>query len=235
MTKLSFAALGLALLAGACTTTKSEDILTSGIYADIDARTAGTGTTDVFATLYFGNPVNLDFVELTGGDKLVATNGTTQKTMTETNILNIVSHTAEFDTGNEGDMFEVALDRTVDAGAPSSVAILPAAFTVDPPPATASRAADFGLAWDTASDDPMEWSAEGDCIELAGAQIAGPSPAEVTIPANTFKLKQGVTQTTCDVTITVSRHLDGDLDAHYGKGGTIWGTQYRTVKFSSTP
>ena len=47
-----------------CAKTDSGDLLTSGIYAGISAQAKGDGTTDVYATLFVGNPLNLNFVDL---------------------------------------------------------------------------------------------------------------------------------------------------------------------------
>src|SRR5512138_2468522 len=102
-----------ALLVSGCVKSDSQDILTHGIYADIGAQANGTGTTTVHATLYFGNPVNLNFVELTGTDALIASSGGQDKVMTETSILNIVSHTATFSTDADGAQFVVDFQRTV--------------------------------------------------------------------------------------------------------------------------
>jgi hypothetical protein len=81
----------------------------------------------------------------------------------------------------------------------------------------------------------MDWSATGDCIDATTGTVQGGDQGEATLAANTFVQRQGATSTTCDITIVVQRHEDGDLDSHYGKGGTATGTQYRSVTFSSTP
>ena len=59
------------MLASACTTTNSQDVTTHGIYAELGARADGDGLTDTYATLFFGNPLQLDFVRLTGNGTVV--------------------------------------------------------------------------------------------------------------------------------------------------------------------
>src|SRR5688500_11486412 len=89
----------------ACTTVDSDNLLTSGMYADIAARAGGDGTTTVSATLFLEDPIELNFVQLTGDDQLVASFEGETRVMTETNILNIVSHHATFQADLEGDEF----------------------------------------------------------------------------------------------------------------------------------
>lgn len=232
--------LGLAVTAAAttgCTTTESDSILTRGMYASISATADGTGETTVGATLFLGPPSDLVFIDLVGGDQLIAHQGSQSKVMSELIILNIVSHTAKFAGDREDDVFEVEFRREVDAGAPSSLVSLPAPFTLDPVPASVSRGAAFGVSWAgaAAGSDPMRWGAEGSCIESAAGTIVG-DPGSVTMPAGTFKKLTGQNiADSCQVTVTVSRERDGDLDRAFGKGGTAMGVQRRVVTFTSTP
>nr|MBA3458034.1 hypothetical protein [Deltaproteobacteria bacterium] len=104
----------LVLLFAGCSTVDSSDILTSGIHAEIAARSDGEGSTDVQVVLYLGNPINLNFVQLTGDDQLIASHAGQDKEMTQTTLLNIVSHRASFPTDAEGERFTVDLQRSVD-------------------------------------------------------------------------------------------------------------------------
>lgn len=232
MTKLCV----LALLASGCAKTESSDLLTSGIYASLSAHSTGTGTTTVFATLYVGTPSNLNFVELTGSDQLVASYGGQRKVMNQTELLNIVSHSAEFPTDAEGATFSIALEREVDAGAPMSTVTLPAKFTLSPVPSTYSRATAMTLTWSpSGGSGTMGWSATGPCIGNAQGVIAG-DPGTVTIPAGTMVKRDGQdVADSCMVSITLTRSRTGALDSHYGKGGSVAGNQDRTASLMSTP
>jgi hypothetical protein len=226
----------LALLASGCAKTESSDLLTSGIYAGLSARATGAGTTTVSATLYVGNPNNLNFVELTGDDQLIASYGGQSKTMNQSELGNLVSHYAEFPTDADGAAFQIAFKRVVDAGAPMSTVTLPARFTVTPPPACASRAAALALTWSpAASADPMTWKATGACIADAQGGITG-DPGTMMVAAGTFVKRPGQNiADTCMVTITVTRSRTGVVDTHYGKGGSAAGIQERTVSVMSMP
>jgi len=232
MTRLAY----LAILAAGCTTTSSSDVLTSGIYASINAETKGDGKTEVGATLFVGNPIGLNFVELTGDDSLVAISSGQSKTMVERQVLNTVVHRAEFDVDAAGTQFEVVFDRAVDQGAPSSIATLPAKFDITTAPQTASRAQPIMLAWSPAgSTDGMSWSAKGDCIEDEAGPITSDS-GSVTIDGNLIKKRMGaMIADQCAVTFTIKRQKLGTLDSHYGQGGVVYGTQYRTTIVTSMP
>ncbi len=224
----------LALVVG-CAKTESNDLLTHGMYAGITARATGNGTTTVTATLYVGDPINLNFVELTGDDELIATHESQDMVMTQVELLNIVSHQATFQGDTAGGTYQVNFRRTVDAGAPSSVATLPPAFTLAAPPTTMSRAAALTVTWSPATSDTMSWTANGDCIDPASGSIT-PGTASLTIDAGTLKKKQGQQiADTCAVKLDVTRSQIGTLDPHYGKGGSVSGEQLREVGFTSTP
>ncbi len=226
----------LALLVSGCAKTESSDLLTSGIYADLSARSTGTGTTTTSATLYVDNPTQLNFVELTGDDQLLASYGGQDKVMNQVELGNIVSHSAEFSTDADGAAFTIKLQRSVDAGAPMSTVTLPAKFTLGTVPATASRAAPLALSWSpSAYADAMAWKATGGCIGDVQGQITG-DPGTMTIPAGMLVKREGQNiADTCMVSITVTRSRPGALDTHYGKGGTVVGSQERTVTMMSTP
>lgn len=225
----------ICVLVSGCSTTDSADLTTHGIYADLGARSTGQGSTTVYATLYRDSPATLDYVTLSGNDALVATNNGQDKTMSEAEFLNVVSHTATFATDTPGEVFDIAFLRTVDSGAPLSTAVLPDAFTLGPVGGPKSRAADLAVSWaPSGSGDHMSWQAYGDCIEIAGGTFVGDTGSE-RIAAGTLKKRQGDgIADSCQVTLTVSRTRDGDLDPGFGKGGSIVGAQDRSAQVSST-
>ena len=226
----------LVVVCAGCSQVDSSDVLTSGIHAEMAAVSSGAGTTDVQATLYLGNPINLDFVDLTGDDELFAIHGTQRKEMSELIVLNIVSHHASFPTDAEGEQFEIDFNRSVDNGAPSSSATLPARFTLTGPTAAIPRTAALDLTWSPAnSGDAMSWQATGDCIDLAAGTLTG-DPGGFSLPATTLKKRMGGgVADSCMVTLAVRRSRAGAVDPAYGKGGYIAGAQVRTVFVMSTP
>lgn len=219
-----------------CAKTDSTDLLTSGIYADLDARATGDGKTTVYATLYVDSPTTLNFVELGSDDKLVATSGGTTQTMTQSELGNLVSHAASFTGDDAGTEFDVAFERKVDAGAPSSTISLPAPFDLDPTPATASRAAAITITWGPdGTSDKMLWNATGPCISPATGMASG-DPGTLTIAAATFVKQTGSgIPDSCTLTFQLLRERTGTLDRHFTRGGSALGIQERTVTWTSTP
>lgn len=221
-----------------CAKTDSSDLFTSGIYAAISARASGSGTTDVYATLYVGDPGNLNFVDLTGDDRLVASFGSQEKVMSETTLLNLVSHHASFTSDNAGDQFQVAFERTVDDSAPNSIATLPDKYAISAPAASTSvsRAQPLTISWSPIdATSPIRYQISGDCIDTSAMALTVDS-GSVTLPANTLVKKMGtMVMDSCPVTVTLTRVKAGQLDPNYGKGGVVEGQQIRTVMLMSTP
>jgi hypothetical protein len=232
--------LALALVSlAACGTTDSNTLLTAGMSADISAEATGTGHTRVSVSLYSGYPEQLIFVDLKGDDQLIASSATEDLPLDKSQLLTIISYSATFAGDAEGDQFNVDLQRTLDAGAPSSVATLPGPFDLDPIATSASRAQPFTFSWSpSGASDQMQWEAAGDCVDGGGTTSLS-DDGSFTIPANTLVKRQtqnGQTYPdTCTVTLTVRRLRDGVLDSHYGKGGSVTGWQTRTATFTTTP
>jgi hypothetical protein len=221
----------------ACTTHDSDSILTSGMYASLGARADGSGRTRTHATLFLGNPASLDFIDLVGDDRLIATREEQMKVMIETQILGTVSYHADFDGDQEDTAFNIALQRTVDGGAPSSSCTLPPPFEVATDEgAEMSRDSAFVIEWDLAgAGDVMSWELEGPCIRTATGSISDDSGSAI-IPAGTVEKRQGEeVQDECEVTLEIRRSRDGDLDPGYGRGGVIRCEQVRQASLTSVP
>ncbi|HEY1548819.1 MAG TPA: hypothetical protein VGG28_13410 [Kofleriaceae bacterium] len=220
-------------LLAACGDESSSSLLTSGMSAEITAQSDGTST-NVTAEVFAGDPLQLIYVDLGSGDQLVAHYDGNSNVMEQQQLLTIIAYVATFDDTHDGDTFTVALDRTLDGGAPNSTMTLPSSFDLDPVPATASRAAAMSLTWSPTSDDAMSWQIEGSCIETTTGTITTDT-GSVTIPASMVVLASGSTQTSCDATLTVSRTEPGTLDHGFGHGGDATGEQTRTATFTTAP
>ena len=232
----------VALILAACTKQDSDNILTRGMYASMTAAAHGDGSTDVSATLYLEDPIQLDFIELQGDDRLVAWQGTSSRIMSESDFLNIVSYHASFDVDAEGTEFRVQFERSVDDGAPDSHGTLPSPFELSTLPAEmSSRAQDLTVTWDPyGPSDPMSWELEGDdCIQRASGAIPVDTGA-LTILANTIMKKmqqdgQPPVPDTCAATLTIRRSRAGEVDPAFEEGGTFTGVQVRLATFQTVP
>ena len=222
-----------------CAKTDSMDLLSTGIYAQLSATASGDGTTDVRASLYVGSPNNLNFVDLTGDDQLIASYQNQEKVMTEIILLNIVSHHASFTVDAEGSEFQIAFDRSIDAGAPNSFVTLPAKFDLNVPfNPNISRATPFTLTWSGISTDDMRWEIKGTCIDPASGTLSADN-GELFLEANMIKKKMAAMNETvpdeCAMDIEIIRSRPGTLDRGYGKGGIISGAQSRKLTLMSVP
>ncbi|MEO8841227.1 MAG: hypothetical protein ABI591_03565 [Kofleriaceae bacterium] len=223
----------LIALLTACGTSESGSLLTTGISAEIGAVTTGDGSTRVSAELFEGNPDQLIFVDLQAGDTLVADVNGQSMTLAKAQLLTIIDYEAVFATGDEGDEFTVDFRRTVDDGAPSSTATLPAAFTLDPLAQSYTRTSAIPVTYGpSGTADTMGWQASGDCIRVISGALPSDS-GSFTIAANMLVATAGATS--CTVTVSVTRDRRGSLDSNYGKGGSIIGEQVRTAMITSTP
>src|SRR5262245_46486852 len=152
--------------------------------------------------------------------------------MVETEHLGDISYRTQFAGDDEGLMFEVAFLREVDDGAPSSRMALPAKFTLDPAPASASRAAPLRVSWSPwVTPDLMTWYAWGDCIQTADGFIHG-NPTSFEIPGGTLQPRAGAADS-CAITIQVAHIKLGELDPGYGKGGAAEASQRREITLTS--
>jgi hypothetical protein len=239
MTRLNSLAALVAIFSLNCTSVDSDNILTSGMYADIAATTDGTGTTRVRTTLYLENPGTLDFIELEGADLLTAygPDGSRQ-IMREFQFLGTTSYSADFDVDDGGSEFIVELSREVDDGAPESLVYLPDSFDIlNPPQVSYSRAEDdIVIDWDPAdTGDDVDIEIRGPCIQDELIAVEG-DPGTVLIEAGTLiKIEDPAVEDSCDLTVTITKSTPGDLDPNYGFGGVISGNQVRRLDLSTEP
>ncbi|MFH1808756.1 MAG: hypothetical protein ABIJ09_08420 [Pseudomonadota bacterium] len=222
----------------ACENVDSEDVMTSGVYADISATADGAGQSLVKASLRVGGGASNTYLDLMGNDKLVASQDTTDKDMVKRTLLGAVWYEATFDADAADTPFKVAFTRTVDDGAPESTLTLPTPFAITVPAADAqfSRASDdITVTWDPgSSSDTMHLTADGDCIQIWTKDLDGDAGTAV-IPHAEIVAHENQEATTCTVTVTVGRRRAGTLDTGYGEGGVVWGIQQRTIKIKSAP
>jgi len=168
------------------------------------------------------------------------TAGGQSQTMSQTNFLGTVSYEANF-TGLDanGTQYTIALNRTSDVSAPSSTCVMPSPFNITAPTAngTFSRAnADIMVTYDTTGTmDQMTWSAGGDCVRGEVGGSVAPDSGSFTVAKGSLVPINPPVSTTCQAHITLTRSRPGQLDSHYGSGGSITAQQVRTVTFNSAP
>jgi hypothetical protein len=229
------------LIASACTSLQSQNLKTSGMQAIIYVVADGSGSSKASAQLNVDNNIT-DFVDLSGGDKFVASAGGQSQDMSRIALLGTVSYQSTFsglDSG--GTMYTIALQRTTDVSAPASTCTMPNQFSISAPTSTdvfSRGLQDIVVTYsNSGTADSMTWSAGGDCVRgMVGGTVSNDS-GTFTIAKGTLVPINPPAQnpTTCVAHITLTRSRPGQLDSHYGSGGSITAQQVRTVNFSSTP
>jgi hypothetical protein len=230
----------LLVLAAACRTESASEFETKQITANITAKATGSGSTDVSATFRKGSAL-LTFLQLTSDDEVKVTSGSQSAELKEFSLLGVVTYSASLPIDAQGTSFTVSLARKKDSGAPSSVATLPEAFTVDPLTGSFSRAAAGPtIRWSNAGSDPMKLSISGSCIDELDADLSS-GATEYAVAAGAIKKRMqtgadGGTQIpdNCSVNAVVRRERAGMLDTGFA-GGTAVGVQERSVSFTTTP
>jgi hypothetical protein len=229
MRKLSviIAAVGIGV---GCDEVKSEDVDTSGIYADISVTGNAGGSALATAVLRVGDATSTAFVELTAGDALTAADGATTLEMQDAEILEFHSYNALFDTSEAETVYTIALARDGKEAAPATTATLPAPFELTNPPSSVSGSVDTVLTWEpSGTDDAMMLTVLGDCIDPYATDLD--DAGTFTIGAGTLAKSASADSSTCDVTVTLARSRAGTLDPAFG-GGVALGRQTRAFNAS---
>lgn len=231
----------LALSAIGCQPADSSDVATHGIYADISVTAGDAGGSDVYTSLRVGGPLSNTYLELTGGDQLIAYTGSgfgISTSMNETNTLGLISYHANFPGQVADTPFKVSFLRDTEVSAPDTEMTLPAPFTITAPATntTFSRASDpITVTWSgSGQPDPMTYSIIGGCIQSQFNDTISSDSGTLTIPAGTI-LASTTGGGTCAVSIGILRARNGSLDPAYGEGGTARAYQNRNVTINSAP
>ncbi len=218
----------------ACESVKSEDLKTSGLYAQLEADAPGDGKLNVKATLTLGQG-SLTYLALTPTDVLTATVGETARAMSRKAAFGTTWYEAGFDGDAAGTPVRVSLARSADTSAPESVVTLPAPFEFSSPPANApfARSAGVTVTWDgSGGADPLQLTARGACIQPVELDLAGDTGTQTLMP---FVASSSNETNTCSVSLTLVRRRVGTVDPAYGKGGVFRATVSRALLISSTP
>jgi hypothetical protein len=211
----------------------SDDVRTSGVYAEMEVVAEGDGSSTVTVDLTVGGSNSNTHLEMAGEDELTATVGDETQTLRQRG--NVYETT--FGVDAEDTEFTVAFLRGAeDEGAPDSHVTLPAPFEITAPEsgAAVSRAEGVVVTWEpSGADDSMAYRLNGDCIFLESGDVA--DSGSLDLGPSDFDPHSGDEETTCSAELCIDRTRRGSLDPAYGEGGRIEAVQRRCVTFSSTP
>lgn len=215
----------------------SEDVRTSGFYAEFEALALGDGTTEVSARLKIGGKNSNTFADLTGEDTLIAFTDDDEVTMRRSGSGNRSPYEAEFDTEKGGTEFTVNFDRgSFDDSAPDSMATLPKPFALSLTDLEEGdeivRGNDVSLEWDDNASGTLNWEIEGDCIWSEDGTAA--DDGDLVIDSSDVRVQSLDEGESCEVTVTLERVNEGSVDGGYD-GGKFNAVQRRSIRFTSTP
>lgn len=215
----------------------SEAVRTEGMWVDMDAVSEDGEETHFDVRIRVGGS-NGTFVELTGDDRLVATGVTDDDDSTV-----VLDHDSSGDRhwyngtipfADEGAEMNVDFQRgDGNTSAPDSTVSMPAPFEMDIEADSVERGQEFTVTWDNTFGDSMNYEISGDCIDTVDGQTD--DDMEFVVPGDALEVDLLDEGESCQVTVELSRVLDGDLDPAFGEGGSIQGIQRRTATFRSDP
>lgn len=227
---LALAALTLAT--SACEDISSSDLLTSGMSAVVYGTADGSGETEVLVELRAGGRLSNTMVDLQGDDTLTAAAGEDSVSLSKQTLGNYHNYVGTLPVEAAGTEITVSLDRTVDAGAPSSVLTLPDPFEFGTTGDALGPAQDLQFDWTPAEgSDEMEVLVNGDCIVLWAKELDG-DPGAFSIPGDEITVVGDEGGETCPITVTLRRARGGQLDAAFEEGGIVQGRQSRSFDAS---
>ena len=222
----------------ACESVESKDVGTDAMSAQIEVISADGASTRVNTTLRVGGLTSNTYVQLTGDDQLTADDGTGPIEMSYLSIGDYWTYIADFSVAAADTNFAVALVRSLDDGAPSSTATLPAPFDLTAPAeATAfSRASEpITVTWEpSGASDGMTVRLSSDCTLETTQDVAG-DPGTTTFEVGSYEVADGSEAESCEGTLTVERRRAGVLDEAFGEGGEVFAAQRREVKIRLDP
>lgn len=220
----------LGLIAFGCTEdVDSNDIKTSGIYADMEVLATGNGRSTVTVALKPGGSRSNTYLEMEGEDELVAAVDDEDRRLGKSGNY----YKATFDTEAGDTEFVVSFNRAdEDVSAPDSNVTLPDPFELEGIPDSVSRAEEIEVTWSPTSDDE-EWELDGDCMFPNGSDVD--ESGTLSLSANDYDLHDDEDEETCEATLCVERTRRGEVDPAFGEGGVFVAIQRRCVSFTSTP
>jgi hypothetical protein len=228
---LGLVAVGAFSAACADTTVGSDTIRTKGIWASFEVKSTGPSSRLV-AKLYVGGP-NSDAIvyPLVPPDELrVSVNGGEEEILSATcQEENSYCSGGLGDIGGEEVRVNFDRDSTTDS-APNSTVTMPEAFQVSIEDDEVVRGQEAVVLKLSGEARNLKYKVDGDCIFTHSDNLN----ADGTIPASAIDSASFDEDEECEVTVTLTRTVEGSIDAAFGKGGRIVAIQERKVKFTST-
>ena len=223
-----------ALLAGCSSeTVESEGIATSAIWAGITMTTTNNTQAGITVELNAGGENGTNLV-LNNNDRVQVTSSRETITLTEDSDFLDVDYEGSIDIGGGGDTLTVALLRnggSSDASAPNSNVVIPESFVINYPQdnMTLRGLNNLEILWTPVTQSPardMDITLEAEC-ENEQRLISISTEDDGRYISDFFTtLSDVVTASGCDVNLTLTRTVGGQLDPAFS-GGVIEAKQIR--------
>lgn len=218
--------------------TKSSNVRTSGVNAQMTVISGESGPTQVSVRVRVGGTFSNTFLTLADGDALTADNGTDTVSLAPvTGLIHAPSNDGVLPTDSGGRLITVKFVRPHDTSALASTVVMPLGFAFASPrvgEAFDSAHPKVVVLWSPPVSDPIEWSFRGGCIDdKSGTEAVDTGRLEATLVA--ARDRDGGLSGPCDVTIHLARSRTGKLDPAYGEGGVISAVQERDRVIRFTP
>ncbi len=248
---LSFVLLALITATSGCSNTDSENVTTQGMRADINVTAAGTGSTTISVDLDFvDGGLTKEDIELSTNDSLIATSGTSEKTLSKQSAISEISYETTFNTEAENTPFKVSLIRENGENAENSTVTLPAPFDLETPDDVNGGANTVAnIRWSNfGKTDSLSLDIDCLCKSKVNGVIKdyyivntindmSTDNGYAHIPITQLLDEVDPTQYDmgCTIDITMTRSRTGELDENYGGGGYIKAAQVRETSFNYSP
>jgi len=218
--------------------TKSSNVRTSGVHAEMTVRAAEAGPTQVSVRVRVGGMLSNTFLMLADGDELTAENGVDKVLLGATRgLIATPSNEGTLPGDSGGRTIAVKFTRPHDVSALGSSVVMPLGLRL----ATPRVGEDFDpahpkmtITWSPTSSDAIDWFVRGPCVEGYSDRLAvDTGRIDVTLVA--ARDADGGLAPPCTVNIHLARQRTGTLDPAFGEGGSVVAMQERDQRVTFTP
>ena len=243
LTKVLFVASLIFL--SSCSTVDSDNLKSSGFYANIIISSTTPDTTEVKATLRTSSAFNSDYIDLSPSDVLtVNSNGAAKVLRYNKDLFGNVSYINSYNFNIDDNKFVVALDRNEGTDMPNSWVTMPKSFYIAMPYKNQlfNYNDTISAIWTPSYSQPITVQYSATCkagvdnrrvnfyrsFYITDLGMHDISAKDIFANSPNFA---SVTPQLCNAKITITRTNEGTIDSHYGQGGRIVAQQIREINF----
>ncbi|MEM7258931.1 MAG: hypothetical protein AAF404_16260 [Pseudomonadota bacterium] len=238
----------LPVLISGCAEIDSENIRTSGFYTEIEVVAENDRTT-VHADLSTDRALDADSIKLSAGDRLSATMSGQTISLVEAGT----GYEGEFNQSGDGALVTVSLRRDSGTDAPGSTVNVPQLFQITAPDQAATFNAGDSITVVWSPNDPANLVSVNYFLncQVTGANglptgaafgrsfevvDSGTHTTTINTILNTFGSQDDlISGVACPMTVSVTRTIEGSLDAALTKGGDIRAIREESVVVNAIP